>query len=177
MLVAVITATVLAAGETPKIGQTAPDFALASIQAESIRLSQARKSAPVVLVVLRGYPGYQCPLCTRQVAEVIRTADAFAGLNARVLMVYPGKPGEVHERAREFLMGKALPPHFDLLLDPDYTFTNLYGLRWNAEGETAYPSAFVIDSRGTVRWSKISRTHGGRASSAELVEALKSAID
>ena len=43
---------------------------------------------PVVLVVLRDFPGHQCPLCNRQVAEFTSHASEFVG--ASVLMVYPG---------------------------------------------------------------------------------------
>jgi peroxiredoxin Q/BCP len=66
-----------------------------------------------------------------------------------------------------------MPAHFDLLLDPDYEFTNSYGLRWDAPKETAYPSTFVIDRSGVVRFAKVSQTHGGRASVAEILEALQ----
>jgi len=58
------------------------------------------------------------------------------------------------------------------VLDPDYVFTNLYGLRWDAPRETAYPSTFVVDSLGVVRFSKISRSHGGRASVDEVLQAV-----
>lgn len=43
---------------------------------------------PVVLVVLRGFPGYQCSFCNCQVEEFTSHASEFAG--ASVLMVYPG---------------------------------------------------------------------------------------
>ncbi|RPI83149.1 MAG: AhpC/TSA family protein, partial [Planctomycetaceae bacterium] len=46
------------------------------------------------------------------------------------------------------MKGKSLPDSFHLLIDPDYDFTTLYALRWDAKGETAYPSSFVIDAKG-----------------------------
>ncbi len=42
-------------------------------------------------------------------------------------------------------------------------------------GETAYPAAFVVDGSGKVRFAKVSRTHGGRAAAAEVLEALDKA--
>lgn len=59
---------------------------------KTAKLSELTKTGPVVLVVLRGYPGYQCPICTRQVADLRRNADEFAKLGAKVVLVYPG-PG------------------------------------------------------------------------------------
>ncbi len=60
----------------------------------------------------------------------------------------------------------------ELLLDPGYDFTNLYGLRWDAPNETAYPSTFLIDSKGVVFFSKVVKEHGGRTTAAEIIDAL-----
>ena len=156
------------AASQPKVGENAPDFQLSSLQGNKVRLSDVSKAGTVVLVALRGYPGYQCPLCNRQVQEFIRNGQAFADAGARVVMVYPGPA----ERASEFVADKKLPVNFDLLLDPDYAFTNLYGLRWEAVGETAYPSTFVINPQGVISFAKISTSHGGRASAADVLRAL-----
>jgi alkyl hydroperoxide reductase subunit AhpC len=51
--------------------------------------------------------------------------------------------------------------------------TAAWGLRWDEEGETAYPSAFVLDANGTVTFAKVSNSHGGRASSEEILATLK----
>jgi peroxiredoxin len=127
---------------------------------------------PVVLVVLRGYPGYQCPYCNRQVQDFIQKSTAFAAAGARVVMVYPGPPQDLGNRAAEFMTGKVLPENFNLLLDPGYKFTNQYGLRWDEPNETAYPSTFVLDRHGVVFFSKIVKEHGARTTSAEILDVL-----
>ncbi|MFO0957901.1 MAG: peroxiredoxin family protein [Isosphaeraceae bacterium] len=165
-------ATPILAEEPPRVGAAAPDFALESVAGGQIKLSEAVARGPVVLVVLRGYPGYQCPICSAQVGELRGKFAAGRGEEPRVILVYPGPSKELKARAQEFLGGKALPENFDLVLDPDYTFTKAYGLRWDAPNETAYPSTFVIDREGKVRFAKISRAHGGRAKAAEIAEAL-----
>lgn len=164
--------TTVAADAPPKAGEKAADFSLTVLGGATFTLRDGLAKGPVVLVVLRGYPGYQCPLCTRQVAEFASKAEAFRSAGARVVMVYPGPSDELSKRADEFLKGKALPEGFTLLLDPDYAFTKGYGLRWGAPKETAYPSTFVIDRDGTIRFAKVSKTHGGRSSAAEVMEAL-----
>lgn len=160
------------AGSPPSVNEKAPDFTLKSMSGKPVRLSDAVSQGPVVLLVLRGYPGYQCPYCTRQVREFRGKSQEFAAAGARVLMVYPGGPKDLDARATEFMGDAAFPEHFEMLLDPGYEFTNMYGLRWEAEKETAYPSTFVIDRQGTVAYAKVSRSHGGRASAAEVLEAL-----
>lgn len=65
-----------------------------------------------------------------------------------------------------------MPDNFYFTIDPDYSMINKYGLRWNAPKETAYPSTFVIDKSGKIVFSKISKTHGGRAKIDEILEAL-----
>ena len=162
----------LFAAAPPVMGDKAPDFALSTVDGRQVRLSEVTGSGPVVLVVLRGYPGYQCPFCNRQVQDFIQKGENFSAVGAHVVFVYPGPPQEVGTRGKEFLEGKTLPPNFDLLLDPGYEFTNLYGLRWDAKNETAYPSTFVIDRTGTVYFSKVVKSHGGRTSAAEILDVL-----
>jgi peroxiredoxin len=159
--------------EPPATGQMAPDFHLTSLSGQEVQLSSVTQKSDVVLVVLRGYPGYQCPVCNRQVQDYVHNAQGFAEAGVRVLLVYPGPASELPERAREFASDKKLPAHFDLLLDPDYRFTMAYDLRWNAKGETAYPSTFLIDTKGQVYFTKISKSHGGRTTAAEVLEAIR----
>ena len=66
----------------------------------------------MVLVVLRGWPGYQCPLCTKQVGELIGKADELKKAGAQVLFVYPGPADKLKEKADEFVKGKDYPAHF-----------------------------------------------------------------
>jgi peroxiredoxin len=156
----------------PAIGVKAPDFTLSTQQGKRIRLSERTAQAPVVLVVLRGYPGYQCPLCNLQVQDFLKNSQGFAEAKVQVILIYPGPPENLGARAAEFTVDKKLPDNFELLLDPGYEFTNLYGLRWDAPKETAYPSTFLIDQKGIVFFSKISKSHGGRTRAAELLQAL-----
>jgi thioredoxin-dependent peroxiredoxin len=156
----------------PKVGDQAKDFELTAIGGEKVKLSKVTEGGPVVLVVLRGYPGYQCPLCTKQFAEFHGKADEFKKAGAQVLFVYPGPADGLKDRAAEFVRGKDYPAHFRILLDSDYAFTNAYGLRWDAKNETAYPSTFVIDGKREVTFAKVSTTHGERAKAQDVLVKL-----
>jgi len=172
MSLLVLAVTVPLTAAPPSVGEKAPDFTLSTPEGKSVRLSEAMSKGPVVLVVLRGYPGYQCPFCKRQVQDFIQKSQGFADAGARVVLVYPGPPQDLEARANEFLADKKLPDNIELVLDPGYDFTNKYGLRWDAPHETAYPSTFLIDRQGIVFFSKVVRERGGRTTAAEILDVL-----
>jgi peroxiredoxin len=90
--------------------------------------------------------------------------------------VYPGPPADLDQRAKEFLAAQSpLPANVILLIDPDYKFTNLYGLRWDAPRETAYPSTFLIDRKGVIFYRKVSQGHGDRSTAADVLVELQHA--
>lgn len=163
---------IIAGEKPPAVGDKAPDFELTALGGTKAKLSQLSETGPVVLVVLRGYPGYQCPLCTKQFQEFLGRADEFKATGAKVLFVYPGPSDKLQERADEFVKGKDYPEHFQILLDPDYVFTTAYGLRWDEKGETAYPATFVVDGHRVIAFASISKSHGGRAKAEEVLKAL-----
>ena len=76
------------------------------------------------------------------------------------------------QRAKEFLDNKTLPANMHLVVDPDYRVTNLYGLRWDAPHETAYPTTFILARGGKVAFRKISHEHGDRLSAADALKQL-----
>jgi len=173
----VITSSQLVAADGPmpgpKVGEKAPDFTLKTLKGDSVSLAKTRAEGPVVLVMLRGWPGYQCPACTSQVGELLGQKDALKAHKATVLLVYPGSAERLTDRAQEFITGKDLPAHFRFVTDPDYSMVNAWKLRWDAPKETAYPSTYVIDGQGTIRFAKVSQTHGGRAKTVVVLKTLE----
>ncbi|RYX85545.1 peroxiredoxin family protein [bacterium] len=160
------------APQPPKVGEIAPDFELKAIDGTKVKLSEQTTKGPVVLIELRGFPGYQCPICTAQVGQLINKAQEFSKAKAQVILVYPGPAEGLKDRAGEFVRGKDMPANFYLLLDPDFAVTNKYGLRWDAQNETSYPSTFVLDNTRKVLFAKVSHSHGDRASTEEILAAL-----
>ena len=160
-----------------KVGDKAPDFTLKTLDDQTMRLSELTAKGNVVLIVLRGWPGYQCPICDRQVQDFIASEAGFAEAKAQLVFVYPGPANALKNHAEEFKSwkGKQWPKEFLYILDPDYTLVNAYGLRWNAPQETAYPSTFVLDKKGVIRFAKISHGHGDRTQAAEILKAVRSA--
>jgi thioredoxin-dependent peroxiredoxin len=163
----------MAAAQTPAVGAKAPDFTLQTPTGGSVTLAKERAKGTTVLVVLRGFPGYQCPYCAKQVHDFVEHSADFAARKANVMLVYPGPPADLDQHAKEFLAKQTdLPPNIKLVIDPDYKMTNLYGLRWDAPHETAYPSTFILDANGTILFEKISRSHGDRTSADDILAQL-----
>jgi peroxiredoxin Q/BCP len=164
-------ALAVTAAEPPKFGDKAPDFTLKTLDDQTVHLSDLTAKGNVVLVVLRGWPGYQCPICDRQVHDFAASAADFAKAGAQLIFVYPGPADGLKGHAEEFktMKGRQWPNDFTYVLDPDYAMVNAYGLRWDAPHETAYPSTFVLNNKGTVRFAKISHTHGDRTSAKEVL--------
>ncbi len=169
-----LAAGMAASAQTPPVGAKAPNFTLSTPTGQPLRLSSLTSKGTVVLVVLRGFPGYQCPYCMKQVHDFVEHAPAFAAKKADVLLVYPGPPAELDAHAKEFLEKQAeLPANIQLVTDPDYTVTNQYGLRWDAPHETAYPSTFILDRTGKVLFEKVSHSHGDRTSAEDILNQLQ----
>lgn len=164
----------LRAAEIPKLGESAPAFALKSLDGERVRLADLTARGTVMLVVLRGWPGYQCPICNLQVNDFITARAGFAGAKVQVVFVYPGPAADLEAHAAEFrtMKGREWPAEYRYVLDPDYMLINAYGLRWDAPRETAYPSTFIIDAKGVVRFVKVSHTHGDRTKAADMLAEL-----
>jgi len=176
ILVVLLILPFTASAQTPAVGSQAPDFTLRTPSGRPVRMSHLLGNGPLVLIVLRGYPGYQCPFCQMQVHDFIVHAGDFAAKHAKVLLVYPGPPAHLDQHAKEFLATESqLPANVVLVVDPDYAATNLYGLRWNAPRETAYPSTFILDKKGKILFEKISHSHGDRLSAEDALEHLRSA--
>ena len=165
----------LHAAEIPKVGDKAPDFTLKALDDQTVRLGELTTKGKVVLIVLRGWPGYQCPICDRQVQDFIRIKSDFAEAKAQIVFVYPGPAEGLKAHAEEFKKwrGKEWPKEFLYVLDPDYTMVNAYGLRWDAPKETAYASTFVLGAKGVVRFAKTSRSHGDRAKADDVLAEVK----
>src|SRR5271155_801972 len=164
--------TVVSDAVVPSVGDQAPDFSLNSLDGVPVKLSKELKNGPVILIMLRGWPGYQCPFCTRQVGDFLAHAKEIEATGASVILVYPGSADKLKEHAEEFRGNKDIPGNFKLLIDPDYVFTRAYGLRWDAQGETSYPSTFVIDKSSTIRYALVSKAHGGRPAAVDVIKVV-----
>ncbi|MGI9474147.1 MAG: redoxin family protein [Rubripirellula sp.] len=158
----------------PEIGERAVDFELPVVGEKSfLRLSDEYREGPVVVIVLRGYPGYQCPLCNRQVSSLANRVRALSNEAHRVILVYPGEPTLLERHAEQFMGSRRVPDPLILVRDDGMNMVQDWGLRWDAINETAYPATFVVDQNGRIAWKKVSDSHAGRSSTEEILKELR----
>ena len=161
-------------GEPPPIGERAIDFDLPVVGGDGfVKLSKEYDEGNVVVVVLRGYPGSQCPFCSRQLSGLLNRAKALAQEAHRVILVYPGEGALLKRHAEQFMGSRSLPEPLVIVRDDGMKMVSDWGLRWKKSRETAFPATFVIDQNGRVRWSKISDNHAGRSSVEEIMRELR----
>jgi thioredoxin-dependent peroxiredoxin len=162
-----------ASAEPIGVGAEAPTMSLPSAEGgEPIDLATLYGEAKTVVVFLRGFPGYQCPACSAQVADYRAKAKDFADAGLKVVLVYPGPAEGLEGHAEELSAGAKLPEPLAMALDPDYAMTTAYGLRWDAPAETAYPATMVVDG-GKVAWIEVSPSHGGRVKGVKALRMAK----
>ena len=161
--------------ETPEVGGTVPDFTLSVVGEEDreVTLSEIYPEGPTVVVVLRGFPGYQCPVCSKQVHALVNRAKIFSRFTEKIILVYPGPADQLSRHARAMVGSRSIPDPLVVVRDPDMEMVKSWGLRWNAPHETAYPATFVLNSDGAVVWSKVSDNHAGRAQPEEILKMLR----
>ena len=80
LVLAFLLATALSAAnpdevQVPNVGDTIEDYTFRTLAGKELKLGELNRQGPIVIVVLRGYPGYQCPACTKQVAELRKNAE------------------------------------------------------------------------------------------------------
>jgi peroxiredoxin len=163
---------------TPGVGQRAPDFTLSTPNGESLSLSALASRGNVVLIVLRGYPGYQCPFSQQQFQSYQQTAAQFAALGAQVLFIYPGSDSKnLADDATNMTGNNVLPSNVHVVLDPNYQFTSQYGLRWEAPNQTAYPSTFLLSKGRTVIFAHTGRTSSDQTPATDVLAILSAKTD
>jgi peroxiredoxin len=157
-----------------EIGDRIIDFELPIVGSEEyLTLSEECKQGAVVVIVLRGYPGYQCPICSRQFGSLSNRAKALAKEAHRVILVYPGEAETIEKNAEQFLGSRRLPEPLVLVRDQGMEMVDQWGLRWNARKETAYPATYVFDRNARLRWKKVSKSKAGRSTVEEILKALR----
>ena len=158
----------------PSIGQRAPDFELPLVgQKKFLSLRDEYRDGPVVVIVLRGYPGYQCPMCKNQFNAVVNRAKALSSESKCVVLVYPGKADQLEKNSKRFLGSRKLPYPIRVVRDDDMQMVKEWGIRWEARNQTAYPATFVVDQNGRIAWKKVSSTSAGRSTVEEILRELR----
>jgi peroxiredoxin len=145
----VLTACAAFSGTSPEVGAQAPDFALADLNGNVVRLSELR-GQPVLI----NFWATWCGPC-REEMPAIQARYNQRGDFAVLAVDF----GESAERVSGFLdeIGVQLP----VVLDQDGSIQDLYRIR-------GYPTTFFLDATGVIRFM-----HIGQMSEADLDSFLE----
>ena len=152
------------------------DVQLIGASGETVSLSDYR-GKPLVLIFMRGFPGFICPYCTTQTAQLAARYGELTAAGAEVAIVYPTKEDD-REKVREFVAacneileeeGEAGLP-FPVLLDPGTKVVR----RYNIEGDLSKPSTYVLDAQGVVHYAYVGRTSDDRPSVDRILKEVQS---
>jgi peroxiredoxin len=142
--------------QAPKVGQRAPAFTLASIDGDSVRLSQFR-GQPVVLKFWATW----CPTCRTEMPELVTARGAHPNSGLQVVAI---NAEDAPERMRRYLTGLSVSHELVTLIDPHSHVGKLYHV-------PVLPTTMFIDSGGVVR-----AIHLGAITPVEFSDGIRAII-
>lgn len=156
------------ADPTTLVGRDGEDVPLSSYQGK-----------PLVLVFMRGFPGFICPYCTTYTAQIATRYAEIKAAGAEVVVVYPTKEEDAAKieefvrAANEILEeeGEGAIP-FPVLLDPGTKVVRKYRLEW----DLSRPSTFILDAKGTIRYAYVGKTSDDRPAVDRIVKEVEALV-
>lgn len=151
------------------LGRSLPPLKLLGASGESHFVDTLRDGRPLVLVILRGFPGYVCPYCTAQTASLFNALPDFEQSGARVALVYPGAADTVPaflRAVREYERNDAIP--IPVFFDINLTTVQALGI----QGKVAQPTTVILDRSGVVRYAYVGKGPGDRPPVGVLLAEL-----
>ena len=185
---AVFDATGIAA-RAKRAGDLAPDATLPDAVGRLVRLSDAWRKGPLVLVFYRG--GW-CGYCSLQLRAWQQRADDLARLGATLLAISPQTPDHsMHttednqlaftvlsdsnlDAANGFELAYTLPP--ELVSFYGSVGTDIPVLNGNGLWVLPVPATYVIDKEGRIRFAHIEEDIRKRAEPAEVLRVIEGLV-
>ena len=135
-----------------KIGDPAPDFALADQEGNTVKLSDFKGKK----LLLYFYPKANTPGCTKQACQIRDARIELVELGVDAVGISPDKPGAQKKFDGKYSLG------FPLLSDVDHAAAQAYGA-WGEKtmyGKTSMGiirSSFLLDENGKIigAWYKV----------------------
>lgn len=140
-IMALSSGLIVHAGSLFKVGESAPNFSLTSLDGQPLSLDQF-KGKVVVLGLF-----HICEPCLIQSTNLQRVHEATKDKPVAVIGV--NSSGDSRADVLEFIQGFPLKVTYPYLLDPEKTTDDLYG------GGKFIPNVYVIDQRGLIRWQRV----------------------
>jgi peroxiredoxin len=173
-----------------RAGAQAPDVTLPDATGKPVRLADAWRRGPLVVVFYRG--GW-CTYCNLQLRAWRQQADALARLGATLLAISPQTPEHsartVEDHALGFTVlsdcaleaangfGLAYTLHPDVVDYYGSVGTDIPVLNGNGQWVLPVPATYVIDSAGAIRLAWVEEDVRERAQPRDVIAAVESLHD
>ena len=154
-------------------GEPAPDFALATSDAEFVVLGELLRQGPVILSFLRST---SCPFCAARLQALVASGAEVAAAGCSLVILLPDTPsGALSARLARL-------PGAHALHDPDLGIALRYGLIYlsppgtTPEGERrlfAMPADYVVSDDGRIVLARVSPDVTQRLAPSALIAAAR----
>lgn len=168
-------------------GDTIPDLALKTADDADLKLRDAVKAKPAVIIFYRG--GW-CPYCTRHLMALAEVEKEIIAAGYQIIAISPDKPSKIAETPnREKL-------NYTLLSDSKMEAAKAFGITFkvpdelvakykneyqidieSASGENhhllPHPAVFIVDRDGVIRFAHINEDYKVRLDPAEILKNLR----
>ena len=155
-------------GQSPEVGDKAPDFNLLDVSGNEVRLSDFEGKKNVVLIFYSSYKdgsNPQWPTCTMQLSEVQKRISEINNLNAEVIAISTKGDQQDVENSKS-LLGLT----FTLIPKPNRKVAEDFGV-WPKYMDRAV-ATIIIDKKGIIRFKEVSKsTH--RTSAPKIINELQ----
>ncbi|MGE0201347.1 MAG: peroxiredoxin family protein [Candidatus Melainabacteria bacterium] len=146
------------------VGQPAPDFTLPTADGESVKLSSFKGKHKVVLIF---FQGSFCSVCGHQLEGIQSRISDFRKAKTEIIAI----SADDMTHAMTTLGEHGLT--FPVAADPKKTVIRRYGVANVTRNGMAWPSVFIVDTRGIVR-TAYADANGNRLQAADILLRLKS---
>lgn len=144
------------------VGKPAPDFKVTDADGAPLQLSQYKGKKNIVLIF---YQGHFCHVCGAQLSNLQKHYAQFQQQEADIWAI----SADDLSLAEQTLGEKGVS--FHIIPDPQKVLINRYGVGNIAKKGIAWPSVYIIDKKGIIRFS-YADFEGKRLHSNELLPAL-----
>jgi len=172
------------------VGQSLPDIKLKAADEATFDLNASIAAKPTVLIFFRG--GW-CPYCNMHLGALQAAEEKLVGLGYQIIAVSPDRPGIIEAPAEKNELS------YSLYSDQDMTAAMAMGIAFRLDDETIekykgygvdlekdsgrthhmlpVPAAFVIDTKGVIRYAYVNPDYKVRVDPEVLVDAAKAALE
>jgi peroxiredoxin len=157
-----MTTTSTGAQATPRLGELAPDFTLASTAGNQVTLSSWRGKSNVLLAF---FPLAFTSVCSKEMCEIYENLDRFRTASTHVY----GISVDSVPTLKEFQYKNGMQT--ELLSDFKREVSRAYGVLDEAKFYSQR-SYFLIDMQGLLRWSHIEADNANKRELSELFEPI-----